>query len=474
MSASPSLSVTPPSFAGRIGTARTDITPPVGVYARNWGAARHDTASSIHRPLTATAVAISDRNGGPPLVLVDADLGWWRPLGLFHEFRERLLSELSLQPRQFLFALTHTHAAAPLMHADSALPGGDLLNAWLRDTERAIAAVIRQALAAQSDAVLDWQTGRCGLARGRDLPDPQVGATRYLCGFHPGMPADDTLLVGRVTGDDGVVRALFVNYACHPTTLAWDNRAISPDYIGAMRETVEQEIQAPAVFLQGNSGELAPARQYTADTSVADRHGRQLGFAALATLNAMPPAETQLRFAGTMESGAPLALWTDEAAESSTVLDAVLTTVELTLKDWPSAAELDQSFQECEDRAQQERLRRQRDIRRSLGDGSTFPLELLAWRIGDAVLVGTCCEAYSVLQQTLRQRYPSLAIASLNLINGSIGYLPPSELYDHDVYAVWQTPFQRGSLERLESAMSDVIVSLCSDHPAVTVSSSES
>ncbi|HAD58319.1 MAG TPA: alkaline ceramidase, partial [Planctomycetaceae bacterium] len=35
---------------GRFGIARADITPPVGVYSRCWGAAAHDTADSIHRP----------------------------------------------------------------------------------------------------------------------------------------------------------------------------------------------------------------------------------------------------------------------------------------------------------------------------------------------------------------------------------------------------------------------------------------
>ena len=47
-----------PSFHGQIGVARSDITPPVGIYARNWGAAEHDVADSIHCPLTLTALAL--------------------------------------------------------------------------------------------------------------------------------------------------------------------------------------------------------------------------------------------------------------------------------------------------------------------------------------------------------------------------------------------------------------------------------
>lgn len=36
-------------FAGRIGVARRDITPPLGIYSRNWGAATRHTAEGVHR-----------------------------------------------------------------------------------------------------------------------------------------------------------------------------------------------------------------------------------------------------------------------------------------------------------------------------------------------------------------------------------------------------------------------------------------
>jgi hypothetical protein len=52
-----------------------------------------------------------------------------------------------------------------------------------------------------------------------------------------------------------------------------------------------------------------------------------------------------------------------------------------------------------------------------------------------------------VLQQELRKRFPNNAIVCVNLINGTLGYLPPRELYDCDIYPVWQTPIDRGGLE---------------------------
>lgn len=197
--------------------------------------------------------------------------------------------------------------------------------------------------------------------------------------------------------------------------------------------------------------------QYVGDLEVADRHGRQLGFAALATLNGMEPPGTRLAYAETVESGAPLAVWKHEPVELSRRLRAIQTTVELPLKNWPSAEELEQQRLACTDRAMEERLRRKRDIRRSVGNGATYSLPIYAWRIGDAVLVGSCCEPYSILQQELRRRFPEQTVLCMNLINGSIGYLPPENLYDTEIYPVWQTPFDRGSLEATIEAMTAAI-----------------
>ena len=141
-----------------------------------------------------------------------------------------------------------------------------------------------------------------------------------------------------------------------------------------------------AMFMLGACGELAPRYQYVGDPKIADRHGRQLGFAALATLYGMEPPGTALAYAETVESGAPLAVWKREPSALSQELRAIQTTVELPLKNWPSAEELEQERSACQVRALEERLRRKRDIRRSLGNGSTFSLSIYSWRIGDAIL----------------------------------------------------------------------------------------
>jgi hypothetical protein len=445
-----------PAFRGSVGIDRTDITPPVGIFCRNWGAAMHDTAQGVHRPLFLTAVAIREEAGGQPLVLLDTDLGWWANLVYERAFRGRVATALGLAEERLLSCVTHTHSAPPLCLPEPQWKGGDLLASYLESLERTMVETARRAIANLAPATIEWQRGRCSLAANRDLPDPAPpGGPRLVCGFNPANPADDTLVVGRVTTASGRPLATIANYACHPTTLAWDNDLVSPDFVGEMRTTIEQGGAGVGVFLQGASGELSPRYQYVGDPAVADAHGRLLGHAVLAAVHAMEPPGQRLAFDRVVESGAPLAAWRREPRPSNpmqTTLAAARRTVDVPLKDWPSAAELASEFAASTDRALAERLRRKLRIREALGDGSTFPLEIWGWRIGEALVLGTMAECYSSIQASVRAAFPDREVVWLNLVNGSIGYLPPDPLYAVEVYQVWQTPFDRGSLERLEAA----------------------
>src|SRR5438876_8201755 len=46
-----------------VGLARADITPPVGIYHRMWGAALHDRATAVHRPLLGTLLWLEPSSG---------------------------------------------------------------------------------------------------------------------------------------------------------------------------------------------------------------------------------------------------------------------------------------------------------------------------------------------------------------------------------------------------------------------------
>jgi hypothetical protein len=439
------------SFSGIFGVAQTDITPPAGIYARNWGASEFDVAEGIHRPMMLTCLTIQSSRNEKPVVIVAADLGWWKNAEDERFVRMEILKALSLDAERLMFCLSHTHAGPSLCRDDVGRQGGEMIAPYLAQVINATVRVVKEALSSVKDAVLAWEYGKCNLAKNRD--QPQAEENRFLVGLNNTLTADDTLLVGRVTDEQGKIIATLTNYACHPTTLAWENRLISPDFIGAMREIVEAETQAPNLFLQGASGELSPAEQYTGDHKLTDRYGRQLGYAVLATLESMLSPTTSLTYQRAVESGAPLALWREEAVAVSNKLHVRVVEMNYPLKPMPSLAELEIEWAKCDDRVLKERLWRKRCIRKVVGDGNTASMPVWMWQLGDSLLIGQCNEAYSQFQLDMRASLPSHAVAVMNVVNGSIGYLPPAALYEEDIYAVWQSPFDKGSLEMLIEAV---------------------
>ncbi|MDQ3440629.1 MAG: hypothetical protein M3478_09810, partial [Planctomycetota bacterium] len=135
MNESPSIPAAS-SFRGLVGVAREDITPPIGIYARSWGAAKHDVAAGVHRPLTLTCLSFQRDADEVPLVLIAADLGWWRSREDEWSIRGPLLEALKLDESRLMFCLSHTHAGPSLQRENADRPGGHLIEpyqAQLRD-----------------------------------------------------------------------------------------------------------------------------------------------------------------------------------------------------------------------------------------------------------------------------------------------------------------------------------------------------
>ena len=195
--------------------------------------------------------------------------------------------------------MSHTHSGANVNSQLTDKPGGELIEPYIEHLTEQIGAAILEARAALAPAWVTWGTGRCALATNRDFWD--AAAERFAAGYNPDGPPTTRSLVARVTGEDGEVRATLFNYACHPTTLAWENRLLSPDYIGAAREVLEKAFGAPALFFQGASGDLAPRDDYVGDTAVADRNGRQLGHAAAAAIENLPPRRDRFVYTGIVQ-----------------------------------------------------------------------------------------------------------------------------------------------------------------------------
>lgn len=462
----------------RAAMVSAEITPPVGIYHRMWGAALHDRATGVHRPLMAVLLWIAPRERNNGLGLDRVIVGLDHCILATEELasiRRRVSEAVGIDSDQVLIALTHTHGSGWMSRDRAHLPGGELIGPYLDGLSHTICELAIQAQSRLTQASFVYGEGRCSLAAHRDFPDPTTGA--IVCGFHPDGPADDTLVVARIVDARGTTLGTVANYACHPTTLAWENTLISPDWVGRMREVLERETGGPCLFLQGASGDLGPRDGFVGDVRVADRNGEQVGFAALATLASLPAPGTVFEYAGPVLSGATLGTWrhVDAPATCRTAgariaweklvvplpYRADLPTIKHTEAErtrWQ--AEEDQARQRGDDprvrdcRAEVERRTRQLTRLRALAPGSAFPVTIWIGRLGDAVWIFAPGELYQSFQTTIRRALPGRAVMVTTLTNDwQPGYIPPAEAFGRGIYQEVIAATAAGAAEILTAAV---------------------
>ncbi|HHY47470.1 MAG TPA: alkaline ceramidase, partial [Firmicutes bacterium] len=201
-----------------VGVAKLAITPPFGCEMSGF-IARRGGAAGVHDPLWAKALVISD--GREKVALVVADL-----IGIDSEIVSEvraLTSRLTDIPAgHVILGATHTHSGpAVLRHAYLGKADPAYLACLIKNLA---GSVFLASQALEPVRVLVGQ-GECG----------GVGKNRRK----PGGPTDPEVLVLRFEGKTGI-KALLVNYACHPVVLGPDNLLISADYPFYLASLLEQ------------------------------------------------------------------------------------------------------------------------------------------------------------------------------------------------------------------------------------------
>jgi len=287
------------------GVARADITPPVGIAQMNWGSQTHLQAEGIDPPgLAATALVLSD--GRRKFVMVDLDLGGFATLA--EDVIPRAASLTGIPAAHIRLAASHTHAG-PQLSAIKGPPGADL--SGLKDAFRsylvsAAGRITRAIVEADRNLRPAHLHGGRGIGtininrRVREAGDRPAAVGRNPEGF-----VDRELIVLRIDDSKGNPYAVLVNFQCHGTVLAYENRLISPDWIGAMRQVVEGALPgALCLFFQGAAGNQGPVEGFTGDPAVARRLGSILGHQAAAVALGIDTVRREPRLEGFVESTA--------------------------------------------------------------------------------------------------------------------------------------------------------------------------
>jgi hypothetical protein len=225
---------------------------------------------------------------------------------------------------------------------------------------------------------------------------------------------------------------------------------------------------------------------FVRDCEIADRTGRQLGFAALAAMESLPTVGTRFVYTGSVLSGATLGTWQDRPLDAASrqqqaawqwqswteplAYRSDLPTLEDSRRQlawWQNEEESARRQQattradEC--RARVEQMNRQIARLSALPEGNTYPYPINLLRIGDAVWLFVPGELYQVFQTALRHRFPLLAIVVVTLAGDwQPGYLPTAATYGRGIYQETIATVGPGSLEVVIDSVARQIESLVS------------
>ena len=443
----------------RAGIARTDITPPIGIAHGGWGAQTHQRAAGVDLPFWATALALSD--GDETVILIDLDQSYlWEPE--VYDVQQAVAALTGLAVSHIRLSYTHTHSG-PVNGAGLSAwftEGVDMVRQYEQSLPHKLAGVAWAALNNLQPARLVAGQGTCSIGVNRRFQRPEDGAV--IVGLNWDGIVDPEIKLIRIDTQSGQPLAAIVNYACHPTTVGPDANLLTPDYPGVTRRVVEDATGATCLFLQGAAGNIGPVRG-TARGGLAEyrRLGTILGLAASRLWWELDSRPRRDVYVGTLESGAPLALYDIAYLEEPDQRLRVGTRdMRLPLKALPAPEPLEAEAQQHADRLEalrsagassqeirdetmlSKRTWMRAGLARQLYGQTERVLQAQAFVIGqDIALVAIPGEPFAEIGMAVKRASPFKHTLFSGYSNAGWAYIPTPEAYPLGGYEVEITPF---------------------------------
>ncbi len=234
----------------RVGCAKADITPPVGLPLSGFAVRQNRPSVAIDDPLFVKALVL-EWDGEACLLLsydlLGLDFALDREIraGLAGAFGERFPAE------RVLITTTHTHSGPPAMPiaGETRVP-----EEYTRRLCAATQAAAAQAIECLAEVELfhaaEEVEGINHNRRRRSFPDQP--AERF--------PVDRRLDLFAFRDPRGECRGAFARFSCHAVTMTTQH--VSADFPGELTRRFEDQLGAPCLFLQGTAGDANPTTEH--------------------------------------------------------------------------------------------------------------------------------------------------------------------------------------------------------------------
>ncbi|MEO5997485.1 MAG: neutral/alkaline non-lysosomal ceramidase N-terminal domain-containing protein [Chitinophagaceae bacterium] len=252
-----------------VGVSRVDITPVgpmrMGGHIRKTGSKEGVLPfdKALHK-LYAKSLAFGS-DAQKPTVLISCDL-IGIPGYITKEVASRLSAKMGLDSSRLAITTSHTHAGPEVgnllsltrMYSDPPVTAEEMaqIGRYISQLTDNLEKVALEALKTRAPALVSWGQGKASFAVNRRLiENGKWVAQRYV----PKGPVDHSLPFLRITDLNGKLRAVFMSYACHGTTLGGDNLNWNGDWNGAAQRLIEaNHPHATALIAMGCGADANP------------------------------------------------------------------------------------------------------------------------------------------------------------------------------------------------------------------------
>ena len=427
-----------------LGTSTRDITPPYPVWAHGYSG-RQRPSAGVLEPLTLGCLAIG--RASTRILIVTLDM-----IGVHADVCEELYALLEEETGvgfpNIMIAASHTHFAPALHLTTFTDPEIALVEPdpeYVRQVKTRLVEAAREALDHMCPTQLE--TVR--------RPAPQVlfnrrtlrredGSVRTSF-LYPEDPSpyrfsavDSELTTLRFVDDHGV-RAVLLNFGCHPVTGGPeedDTFKFSADYPHYARQTIADQWHCPVFFTLGAAGDAVPINRRG---DCRQRLGSVLGNTALLAERMYAADASADLEAGAVQVEVATILETDAAAASAAYEET--RRAALALGDRQSDA-----YQQAVATFQQKMTAH---FRARLYPENQGQIKVQFIRVGRTVLVGLPFEVLAEISLQMKQRFPDSVLFSCT--GGYQGYLPLAHEYERGGYEATadSTHFVPGTGDRL-------------------------
>jgi len=262
----------------KAGVSKTDITPTESLYMGGYDSnMRAEPSDGAYGKIYIRAIVFDDTIN--KVVFIESDIVGY-PRNEYDTIRKQVSDETGIPFEYIMLGSAHNHAAPVVggQNADSR---------WSKNFNGNVVSTVKKAIDNLEPVKIGGGIGSSNIAMNRrkkmedtlsyitfdennssqsagkfktDNPVKirEIGGVVRL-GTNPEGLIDDEVGVLRIDKMSGKPKAVFINYACHGTSLGGRNNTISPEWMGHMLEYVEKDIPGvTGIFGQGAAGDINP------------------------------------------------------------------------------------------------------------------------------------------------------------------------------------------------------------------------